>query len=108
MALDAQSVYIMEHDFYCEDYDGNDNYGIMYHKGEHIFICEEGEGEGGYYLLIASKKVTVNWGPASMLSLLQCIGKKVELDISNPADEAKILLLLDGNMSIYDGQIRWN
>ena len=34
--------------------------------------------------------------------------KKVDLDILKDESAAKLLLTLNGNMSIYDNKIRWN
>lgn len=105
--LDEQCVYELIEDFYTYDYDGNDNFGILYKKGEYVFICDAGRGEGGYYALIASKDVTISWGPAGMRDLLPLL-KKVDLDILKDESAAKLLLTLNGNMSIYDNKIRWN
>ena len=52
--------------------------------------------------------MAINYGPAGTRDLVPCIGEKLSWDITNPADEVKILLVLNGNMSIYDGEIRWN
>lgn len=105
--LREKGVYRLKNDFLTWDYDGQDNYGIMYHKGEYIFVCECGQGEGGYYALIASKRVTINWGPAGTREILPLL-EEINMDIANKDDLAKILLLLNGNMSIFDNKIRWN
>jgi len=108
MELKSQCVYKLIDDFYSEDYDGNDNYGIMYHKGEYVFVCECGSGEGsGYYALIASKRITISWGPAGTKDLLPLL-EEADFDVSKENKMAELLLILNGNMSIYDNEIRWN
>lgn len=107
MELKKGRVYRLKDDFYSEDYDGNDNYGIMYHKGEYVFVCECGPGEGGYYALIANKNITINWGPAGTKQFIHLL-EETNIDITKEEDLVKVLLILDGNMSIYDGEIRWN
>jgi len=107
MELKKNSVYRLKNDFYAEDYDGNDNFGIMYHKGEYVFVCECGSGEGGYYALIASKRITISWGPAGTRDLLPLL-KEIDFDISKENKMAELLLILNGNMSIYDNKIRLN
>jgi len=105
--LDSKCVYKLIDDFYTYDGDGNDCYGILYKKGEYVFICDAGPGDGGYYALIASKGVTINWGPAGTKYLLPLL-EKADFDISKENKMAELLLILNGNMSIYDNEIRWN
>lgn len=112
--LVSKGVYRLAEDFYSEDFDGNDNYGIMYHKGELIFVYEisyhrhNDPKEVVDCATIVSKGITINWGPGGLKILTPCLCDEPEFVVCTPDTEAKLLLIMNGNKSIFDGKLRLN
>ena len=107
MSLKEKHVYRLKEDYCGWDYDGDDNWGPFYLKDELVFICTCTEDLEGCYATIASKRVTINWGPAGTKELLPLL-EEVDFDLDDDDKFAQLLLILNGNKSIFDNELRWN